>query len=120
MTADTIFDLASLTKVIATAPSVMKLVEAGKLRLDDPVARYLPEFAPNGKDQITIRMLLTHTSGLAPDPPIDAARGGKAALYAEINQEELAAPPGMRFIYSDTGFIVLGRTRRENFRRRAR
>ena len=108
MTIDTIFDIASLTKVVATAPSVMRLVEEGKLRLDDPVSRYLPEFAPNGKDQITIRMLLTHTSGLAPDPPIDAARAGKSALYAEINQETLVAPPGMRFIYSDTGFIVLG------------
>jgi uncharacterized protein YbbC (DUF1343 family)/CubicO group peptidase (beta-lactamase class C family) len=108
MTIDTIFDIASLTKVVATAPSVTRLVEEGKLRLDDPVSRYLPEFAPNGKDQITIRMLLTHTSGLAPDPPIDAARAGKSALYAEINQETLVAPPGMRFIYSDTGFIVLG------------
>ncbi len=108
MTTDTIFDIASLTKVIATAPSVMKLVEQGKLRLDDPVSRYLPDFTSNGKDQITIRMLLTHTSGLAPDPPLDAARSGKSAIYAGINQEELAAPPGMRFIYSDTGFIVLG------------
>ena len=108
MTTDTIFDIASLTKVIATAPSVMKLVEEGKLRLDDPVSRCLPDFTSNGKDQITIRMLLTHTSGLAPDPPVDAARSGKSAIYAEINQEELEAPPGMRLIYSDTGFIVLG------------
>ncbi len=108
MTTDTIFDIASLTKVVATAPSVMKLVEEGKLRLDDPVSRYLPDFTSNGKDQITIRMLLTHTSGLAPDPPVDAARSGKSAVYAEINQEELEAPPGMRFIYSDTGFIVFG------------
>ncbi len=108
MTTDTIFDIASLTKVIATAPSVMKLVEEGKLRLDDPVSGYLPEFTSNGKDQITIRMLLTHTGGLAPDPPLDAARSGESAIYAEINQEELEAPPGMRFTYSDTGFIVLG------------
>jgi uncharacterized protein YbbC (DUF1343 family)/CubicO group peptidase (beta-lactamase class C family) len=107
MTTNTIFDIASLTKVVATAPAVMKLIEEGKLRLDDPVVRYLPAFAPNGKDQITIRMLLTHTSGLAPDPPIDAARSGISALYAEINRESLLAPPGMRFIYSDTGFIVL-------------
>ncbi len=71
MTTDTIFDIASLTKVVATAPSVMKLVEEGKLRLDDPVSRYLPDFTSNGKDQITIRMLLTHTGGLAPDPPLD-------------------------------------------------
>ena len=108
MTTDTIFDIASLTKVVATAPSIMKLVEEGRLRLDDPASRYLPEFSSNGKDQITIRMLLTHTSGLAPDPPIDTARAGKSALYAEINQETLVAPPAMRFIYSDTGFIVLG------------
>jgi uncharacterized protein YbbC (DUF1343 family)/CubicO group peptidase (beta-lactamase class C family) len=108
MTTDTIFDIASLTKVVATAPSVMKLVEEGKLRLDDPVSRSLPDFTSNGKDQITVRMLLTHTSGLAPDPPLDAARSGKSAIYSEINHEELAAPPGMRFIYSDTGFIVLG------------
>ena len=71
MTTDTIFDIASLTKVVATAPSVMKLVEEGKLRLDDPVSRYLPDFTSNGKDQITIRMLLTHTGGLAPDPPLE-------------------------------------------------
>jgi uncharacterized protein YbbC (DUF1343 family)/CubicO group peptidase (beta-lactamase class C family) len=108
MTTDTIFDIASLTKVVATAPAVMKLIEEGKLRLDDPVASYLPEFASNGKDQITIRMLLTHTSGLAPDPPFDAAHAGMFSLAAEINREMLLAPPGMRFIYSDVGFIVLG------------
>ena len=108
MTTDTIFDLASLTKVVATAPAVMKLVEEGKLRLDDPVVNYLPEFASNGKDQITIRMLLTHTSGLAPDPPFEAAQAGMFSLAAEISRESLLAPPGMRFIYSDTGFIVLG------------
>ena len=108
MTTDTIFDLASLTKVVATAPAVMKLVEEGKLRLDDPVMNYLPGFASNGKDQITIRMLLTHTSGLAPDPPFEAAQAGMFSLAGEINRESLLAPPGMRFIYSDTGFIVLG------------
>ena len=108
MTTDTIFDLASLTKVVATAPAVMRLVEEGKLRLDDPVVNYLPGFASNGKDQITIRMLLTHTSGLAPDPPFEAAQAGMFSLAGEINRESLLAPPGMRFIYSDTGFIVLG------------
>ncbi|MGH9776489.1 MAG: exo-beta-N-acetylmuramidase NamZ domain-containing protein [Candidatus Acidiferrales bacterium] len=108
MSADTIFDLASLTKIVATTPSVVKLLEQGKFRLNDPVANFLPEFGKNGKDQITIRMLLTHTSGLAPDPPLEAAEKGKAALFEEINGEELLAPPGSRFIYSDTGFIVLG------------
>lgn len=108
MTPDTIFDLASLTKVVATAPSVMRLVEEGKVRLNDPVARYLPEFRGNGKEQITVRMLLTHTSGLAPDPPLSAAEAGAASLWKEINDEAPIAPPGARFIYSDTGFIALG------------
>jgi uncharacterized protein YbbC (DUF1343 family)/CubicO group peptidase (beta-lactamase class C family) len=109
MTPETIFDLASLTKVIATAPAVAKLVEDGKLRINDPVVRYLPEFASHGKDQITLRMLLTHTSGLAPDPPISAAQAGADALWKEICDESLDAPPGMRFEYSDTGYIVLGK-----------
>jgi uncharacterized protein YbbC (DUF1343 family)/CubicO group peptidase (beta-lactamase class C family) len=109
MTPDTIFDLASLTKVFATAPAVAKLVEDGKLRINDPVAHYLPEFASHGKDQITLRMLLTHTSGLAPDPPIAAAQAGADALWKEICNESLISPPGMRFEYSDTGFIVLGK-----------
>jgi uncharacterized protein YbbC (DUF1343 family)/CubicO group peptidase (beta-lactamase class C family) len=109
MTLDTIFDLASLTKVMATAPSIAKLVEEGKLRVNDPVKNYLPEFASHGKDQITLRMLLTHTSGLAPDPPIAAAQAGAVALWKEICDESLLAPPGMRFQYSDTGFIVLGK-----------
>jgi uncharacterized protein YbbC (DUF1343 family)/CubicO group peptidase (beta-lactamase class C family) len=107
MTTDTIFDLASLTKLIATTPAIMKLVEQGKLRLNDPVAHYLPEFATNGKEQITLRMLLTHTSGLRPDPPLDDAKKGEEALLKSIEADTLVAPPGARFIYSDTGFIVL-------------
>ena len=109
MTPETIFDLASLTKVLATAPAIVKLVEDGKLRVNDPVVRYLPEFASHGKDQITLRMLLTHTSGLAPDPPIAAALVGADALWKEICDESLLAPPGMQFEYSDTGYIVLGK-----------
>ena len=108
MTVDTIFDLASLTKLFATTPSIMRLIEQGKIRLNDPLARYMPEFASSGKDQITIRMLMTHTSGLAPDPPLEAALGGEDALMKEIDSETLVAPPGDRFIYSDTNFILLG------------
>jgi CubicO group peptidase (beta-lactamase class C family) len=67
MTVDTIFDMASLTKVIATNTSVMQLAELGKIRFNDPVSKYLPDFAQNGKQDITIRQLLTHYSGLAPD-----------------------------------------------------
>ena len=67
MTLDTIFDVASLTKVIVTSTAVMQLVEKGKVRLNDAVAKYLPEFAQNGKDDITVRQLLTHYSGLEKD-----------------------------------------------------
>lgn len=112
MTTDTIFDLASLTKLFATTPSIMRLLEQGKIRLNDPLVRYMPEFAGNGPDdpkaQITIRMLMTHTSGLAPDPPLSAALAGHDALFQEIDHENLIAPPGDRFIYSDTNFILLG------------
>ncbi|MGH9702861.1 MAG: exo-beta-N-acetylmuramidase NamZ domain-containing protein, partial [Candidatus Acidiferrales bacterium] len=108
MTADTIFDLASLTKLVATTPAVMKLVEQGKLRLNDPVARTIPEFGAHGKDQITLRQVLTHTSGLRPDPPVGDAPIGTEAMLKLIYDDTLISPPGMRFIYSDTGFIVLG------------
>lgn len=108
MTTGTIFDLASLTKLFATTPSIMRLLEQGKIRLNDPLVRYMPAFASHGKDQITIRMLLTHTSGLAPDPPLSAALAGEDALMKEIDGERLISPPGDRFIYSDTNFILLG------------
>jgi uncharacterized protein YbbC (DUF1343 family)/CubicO group peptidase (beta-lactamase class C family) len=115
MTVDTIFDLASLTKVFATAPSVMKLIEEGKIRLNDPVVRYLPELGIEGataeKNQITVRELLTHTAGFAPDPMdqnIPAGWSGVEPLLREIYAEPLTAPPGARFVYSDTGFILLG------------
>jgi uncharacterized protein YbbC (DUF1343 family)/CubicO group peptidase (beta-lactamase class C family) len=115
MTLDTIFDLASLTKVFATTSAVMKLVEQGKIRLNDPAARYIPELGTEGataeKNQITIRQLLTHTAGFAPDPTdanIPAGWSGADPLLREIYAEPLTAPPGSRFVYSDTGFILLG------------
>ena len=81
MTLDTIFDLASLTKVIATTTAVMQLMEQGKVRMNDPVAKYIPEFAQNGKDDITIRQLLTHYSGLAADLDLKTAWEGKQTAY---------------------------------------
>ncbi len=108
MTLDTIFDLASLTKVIATTTAVMQLVEQGKVRLNDPVAKYLPEFAQNGKDDVTIRQLLTHYSGLAPDLDLKMPWEGKDTAYRMAFAETPEDPPGSRFSYSDINFIVLG------------
>jgi len=108
MTADTVFDLASLTKPIATATSVMILVERGKLRLDDPVARHLGEFAPHGKDRITIADLLTHQGGLIADNSLKDYLDGPSKAWERICQLEPSAAPGTKFIYSDVGFIVLG------------
>ena len=108
MTPDTIFDVASLTKVIVTAPALMQLVEKGKVRLNDPVAKYLPEFAQNGKADITVRQLLTHYSGLDPDLDLKTAWEGKQTAYAMAMAEMPADPPGAKFSYSDINFIVLG------------
>jgi len=108
MTADTIFDLASLTKCIATTTSVMKLMQDGRVRLNDPVARYLPEFAQNGKQDITVRELMTHYSGLAPDLDLHAPWQGRDAAFAMAMQQTPANPPGSQFVYSDINFEVLG------------
>jgi uncharacterized protein YbbC (DUF1343 family)/CubicO group peptidase (beta-lactamase class C family) len=108
MTLETIFDLASLTKVVATTTAVMKLVEQGKIRLNDPVAKYLPEFGQNGKQDITVRQLLTHYSGLGPDLDLKTIWEGKETAYRMAFGEAPEAPPGSRFSYSDVNFIVLG------------
>jgi uncharacterized protein YbbC (DUF1343 family)/CubicO group peptidase (beta-lactamase class C family) len=108
MTLDTVFDVASLTKVIVTSTAVMQLVEQGKVRLNDPVAKYLPEFAQNGKDDITLRQLLTHYSGLEPDLDLKVAWAGKETAYAMAFAETPVDPPGSKFSYSDVNFIVLG------------
>ena len=108
MTLDTIFDLASLTKVIATTTAVMQLFEQGKIRLGDPVAKYLPEFAQNGKEDITIRQLLTHYSGLPPDLDLKTPWEGKDTAYRMAFAETPSPGPGSQFTYSDINFIVLG------------
>ena len=108
MTLDTVFDVASLTKVIVTSTAVMQLVERGKVRLNDPVAKYLPEFAQNGKEDVTVRQLLTHYSGLEPDLDLKTAWGGKQTAYRMAFAETPVDPPGSKFSYSDINFIVLG------------
>lgn len=107
MTIDTIFDAASLTKVIATTPSVMKLFEAGKIRLDDPVTKYLPEFQ-GGKSDITIRLLMTHFSGLPPDLELVPRWSGYETGIQKALSTKPIAPPGARFIYSDINYILMG------------
>ena len=108
MTLDTIFDLASLTKVVATTPSVMRLIQYGQVRLDEPVAHYIPDFGMNGKDAVTVRQLLTHYSGLRPDIDLNPYWVGRDAAFRLAHEEKLQAPQGSVFIYSDTNFIVLG------------
>ena len=108
MTLDTVFDLASLTKVVATTIAVMQLVEKGEIRTNDPVAKYVPEFAQNGKEDITVRQLLTHFSGLREDLDLSSPwQGRDTALQMAYAQQPIYAP-GARFLYSDVNFIVLG------------
>src|SRR5580693_4336208 len=108
MTLDTVFDLASLTKVIATTTAVMQLVEQGKVRLNDPVAKYVPDFAQNSKDDVTVRQLLVHFSGLEPDLDLKATWEGKQTAYGMAFADAPQEAPGSRFTYSDVNFIVLG------------
>jgi uncharacterized protein YbbC (DUF1343 family)/CubicO group peptidase (beta-lactamase class C family) len=108
MTADTIFDLASLTKCIATTTAILKLVQDGRISLNDPVALYLPEFAQNGKHDITIRELLTHYSGLPPDLDLQKPWNGGGAAFTMAMALKPSDPPGARFVYSDINFEVLG------------
>ena len=108
MTPDTIFDLASLTKVVSTATSIMILADRGKIALTDPVAKYLPEFGKNGKEKITIEDLLLHRGGLIADNHLREYTDGKQRAWQNICALKLIAPIGTKFIYSDVGFIVLG------------
>jgi CubicO group peptidase (beta-lactamase class C family) len=108
MTVDTVFDLASLTKPVATAASVMVLVEQGKLRLSDRVAEHLPAFGQNGKDKITVENLLLHTGGLVADNPEADYHDGRDKALERVHALKPQAEPGERFTYSDVGFIVLG------------
>lgn len=109
MTKNTIFDLASVSKLF-TATAVMQLWDEGKLELDAPVAKYLPKFAANGKQNVTVRELLTHTSGLAPDPPIPLYEipGSRADRIDNVLRQPLAYTPGTQYVYSDMNFITLG------------
>jgi uncharacterized protein YbbC (DUF1343 family)/CubicO group peptidase (beta-lactamase class C family) len=110
MTLDTVFDMASLTKIVATATSVMTLIESGKLRLADRVVTHLPDFGAGGgeRERVTIEQLLTHRAGLVPDDPMELYLGTPSEIFARKYQRPLAQAPGSRFVYSDVGYEVLG------------
>ncbi|MCU1262549.1 MAG: hypothetical protein JWO80_5434 [Bryobacterales bacterium] len=107
MTVDTIFDCASLTKVVASTSSMMKLFEQGKVRIDDKVTDYLPEFQ-NGSSEITIRDLLTHYSGLRPDLDLEPPWSGYETGIQKALHDPPAGPPGVKFVYSDINFVLIG------------
>ena len=108
VTSATVFDAASLSKVLATAPSVLLLFEDGKLDLDAKLVDYFPDCAGGGKEAITIRHLLTHTSGLAAGLPAKPAWHGDAAAHAMACGQTVTHPPGSFFRYSDINYILLG------------
>lgn len=108
MTANTIFDLASLTKVVATATSIMMLIEQGKVRLADPVVQFIPEMKGEGREAITIEQLLTHVAGFAPDFDLRERWSGYDEALKHLYREPLRNPPGNRFVYSDINYIALG------------
>jgi uncharacterized protein YbbC (DUF1343 family)/CubicO group peptidase (beta-lactamase class C family) len=108
MMPETIFDLGALTEVIATTTSVMRMEQLGQIKLNDPVAKYVPDFAQNGKENVTIRMLLTHYSGLPADLDLKEPWNGTEEGYDRVNAAKLVNAPGSTFLYSDVGFVVLG------------
>jgi len=109
MQKDEIFDLASVSKLF-TAVAIMQLWDEGKFKLDDPVAKYLPQFGVQGKGNVTIRELLTHTSGFRPDPPtpLYEIKGSRKDRMDYVLQLPLEHPPGTHYVYSDINFITLG------------
>ncbi|MFH1964414.1 MAG: serine hydrolase domain-containing protein [Acidobacteriota bacterium] len=108
LTFDTVFDMASVTKVMATACSIMILVEEGKISLNDPLSKYIPEFGNRGKRNITILQMLTHYSGLRPDLDLDFEWKGYEKAIELACRERLESRPGEEFIYSDINFFMLG------------
>lgn len=107
MEVDTVFDMASITKPVATATSIMMLWQQDKLKLTDRLSKHIPEFANNGKDEITILQLLTHQAGLIPDNALSDYQDGEDLAFKRIYSLKTIEMPGKKFIYSDVGFILL-------------
>lgn len=108
MTADTIFDVASLTKVVAGTPAIMLLIERGSVKLDEPVQTYLPEFKDDGREAVTVRHLLTHTSGLLPDIETRTDWTGRDTAIKKACAEKLRSTAGTTFVYSDVNLFMAG------------
>ncbi len=109
VSASTLYDLASLTKVLATTNAVMRCIDMGYFSLDDAVSKYIPEFASNGKSVITVKNLLMHNSGLVAFRSYFRTNLTKEKLFAEICKEELQSKPGDKVVYSDLGFVTLAK-----------
>ncbi|MDZ5473701.1 serine hydrolase domain-containing protein [Bacillus sp. 31A1R] len=107
MNINTVFDLASLTKIVATLPTILKLMEEGAIRLDDTITSFFPEFGVNGKDEIRVVHLLTYTSGLRAHKPYFLEALKAEQVFKAIVEDQLVAPVGEKVIYSDLGFIIL-------------
>ncbi len=108
MQTDTLFDLASLTKPISTATSVMQLVEQGKIRLRDPLSKHIPDLNGKGTESITIEQLLTHQAGYVPDNSIEDYQHGVEEAWRRLLALAPIHEPGAKFVYSDVGFELLG------------
>jgi uncharacterized protein YbbC (DUF1343 family)/CubicO group peptidase (beta-lactamase class C family) len=108
MAVDTIFDAASLTKPIATATSIMILVERGQIRLNDTIGKLIPEIEDENAKKVTVQQLLTHVSGYQPDFDLREKWTGRDGMLQALYKEKLRQPAGTKFVYSDIGFIVLG------------
>lgn len=106
--AETVWDLASLTKVIGTTTAVMQLVQQGKVALDSPAVRYIPDWSARGANAITVRHLLTHSAGLPAWRPIYKEATSSSDALHKLLATEPDTLPGVRFLYSDIGFILLG------------
>ena len=107
MTVDTVFDMASIIKPVATATSVMQLIERGQVSLRDTVAKHIPEFGKNGKAKVTVGELLLHQGGLIPDNALADYNDGPAVAMEKIFALPLIEEPGTKFVYTDVGYIVL-------------
>lgn len=108
MTKDTIFDIASLTKVVAGTPAIMLLIERGQVKLDAPVQTYIPEFKGDDRETVTVRQLLTHTSGLLPDIETRTDWHGRKAAIEKACREKLRSKPGTALVYSDVNLFMVG------------